>query len=198
MEEDASLKHPLPNGVPKAESVPSKSLDFLSHLVPSLLELIQPTPLSFAPAYAPSPHPPTTSALGGIHIAALECLNNIFLSVADSELISSNGEARRLIGQVWNQVWSMLSIIGRPQGIGSGPEVKMEVWRISLGVLWGVARICRGQPEIAPDEERVKVLIEIADAAADEETKVKCIGILECLSMNPQFPAANKVGITSI
>ena len=135
---------------------PKKPIDYLQALIPTLLPLIRPTLLSYAPPFQQSLHAPTTSALGALHIAALECLNNISLTLADALDGASpgatgtsngagHGSAAGLAMQMWGEVWTMLTTIGQPEGIGAGPERKKEAWLVALGVLWAVGRICRGQ-----------------------------------------------------
>ena len=115
-----------------------------------LIALITPTPLSFPPPSLPSLHPPTTSVLSAIHIAALECLNNLFVK------IDKKGEGKSDVVKgaegVWNGVWSALGTVngaGRPGAVfgaqsGLGTERRREVWAGAAGVLWGLARVCKG------------------------------------------------------
>ncbi|KAG6849976.1 hypothetical protein H0H93_002978 [Arthromyces matolae] len=163
------------------------SASFLPTLVVPLLALIQPTSLSFPPLAAPSPHPPTTSALGAIHVAALECLNNIFLSLAtqDDSTISSDHEAGR---QVWDKIWSALAAVGTETALGQ--EIRQEVWHIAVGVLWGVGNVWKGS--LAPNEEQVQLLIQLCGATSDDQIRVKCIGTLECLAQHPHSIHGNK------
>ena len=123
------------------DSPENSNTTFLTTLVAPLLTLIQPTALSFPPLASPSPHPPTTSALSALHICALECLNNVFLSLTTSRNLSipldaSSGRT------VWDGVWSALSLIGTQTGLGQ--ERRQEAWNIAVGVLWGVGRIWKG------------------------------------------------------
>ncbi|KAJ4485724.1 armadillo-type protein [Lentinula aciculospora] len=166
------------------------SVNFMSQssLVPSLLALIQPGSLSFPPLAAPSPHPPTTSALSAIHISAMECLNNIFLSLATSfsSSIPADVEDGR---KVWDEVWASLGVVGTELGLGQ--ERRKEMWEIGVGVLWGVALVWKGK--LSATEEQIQVLIRFCDGAPDERTKVKCVGTLECLAQYPQSIASNQV-----
>lgn len=113
----------------------------LPSLVPSLLSLIQPTSLSFPPLATSSIHPPTTTALSAIHISAMECLNNIFLSLATSPspTVSADAEGGR---KVWNEVWASLGVVGTELGLGQ--ERRKEMWEIGVGVLWGLALVWKG------------------------------------------------------
>jgi hypothetical protein len=119
----------------------------LPALVEPLLALVQPTTLSFPPLAAPSPHPPTTSVLSAIHLAAFECLNNIFLALARS---SSGPAAADVAGgrAVWDAVWAALSAVGTQTGLGQ--ERRRAVWEVAAGVLWGVASVCRGNLVCTP------------------------------------------------
>ena len=123
------------------DSPENSNTTFLTTLVTPLLTLIQPTALSFPPLASPSPHPPTTSALSALHICALECLNNVFLSLTTSRNLSIPSDASS--GRtVWDGVWSALSLIGTQTGLGQ--ERRQEAWNIAVGVLWGVGRIWKG------------------------------------------------------
>ncbi|KAJ4477977.1 armadillo-type protein [Lentinula lateritia] len=160
----------------------------LPSLVPSLLSLIQPTSLSFPPLATSSIHPPTTTALSAIHISAMECLNNIFLSLATSPspTVSADAEGGR---KVWNEVWASLGVVGTELGLGQ--ERRKEMWEIGVGVLWGLALVWKGT--LSATEEQIQVLIRYCDGASDEITKVKCIGALECLAQYPHSITSNQV-----
>ena len=117
------------------------TISFLPSLVPPLLALIHPVPLSFPPLAAPSPHPPTASVLSAIHISALECLNNIFLSLATSQ--NPPVAADKYGGlKIWDEVWSALSTVGMDSG--PGQERRHQMWEIGVGVLWGIGNIWKG------------------------------------------------------
>jgi hypothetical protein len=186
-----------------AANAPSTS--FLPSLVSPLLALLQPTSLSFPPLAAPSPHPPTTSALSAIHIAALECLNNVFLSLATSPNagVSADKDCGR---KVWADVWAALAAVGTENGLGQ--ERRQEMWEVAVGVLWGVSIVWKGAlvsciiinphhvinwKSKAPNGEQVGVLIQLCDATSDPRTRVKCIGTLECLAQYPDSTDGNKV-----
>ncbi|KAI0368910.1 ARM repeat-containing protein [Pilatotrama ljubarskyi] len=165
---------------------------FFTTLVAPLLKFVHPTTLSFPPLGAPSPHPPTTSALSAIHISALECLNNIFLSMTTSTrgqpsslgLDPANGRA------VFDAVWGALRLVGTEIS-GAGQERRREVWDIGVGVLWGVGNLFKGA--LVPTEEQVQVLIQFCNAAQDPQVKVKTIGTLECLAQHPESVDANRI-----
>ncbi|KAF9270677.1 ARM repeat-containing protein [Marasmius fiardii PR-910] len=165
----------------------SEQLSFPS-LVPSLLNLIYPTSLSFPPLAAPSPHPPTTSALSAIHISAMECLNNIFLSLATSPnpKVKADQEGGR---KVWNDLWAVLGVVGLESGLGQ--ERRQELWAIAVGVLWGVGIVYKGS--LVATEEQIQILKQICSSTSDERLQVKCIGTLECLAQHPESVVANKI-----
>ena len=132
-EEDMAVDHSASAELPGTSLPPT--------LVSPLLSLIQPTFLSFPPLAAQSIHPPTTSALSAIHISALECLNNLFLSLAtlQKSTVSSDKQAGLT---VWNGVWSALKLVGTDTG--PGQERRQEMWDISIGVLWGIGNVWKG------------------------------------------------------
>ncbi|KAF7290517.1 ARM repeat-containing protein [Mycena indigotica] len=166
-------------------AVDEKVAQSLPSLVQPLLELITPTTLSFPPFASPSPHPPTTSALSALHVAALECLNNIFIALARGGRIDdiAGGQA------VWNSIWATVEAVGTQSG--PGQEHRREMWEIGVGVLWGVASVCR--PHIEPQTEQVRILMGLCnDPSAEAVLQVKCIGTLECLAQNPCNLDANK------
>jgi len=154
--------------------------------VQPLLGLIHPTPLSFPPAAGLSSHPPTTSAISAIHIGALECLNNIFLSLSTSpdSVVASDKESGR---KIWDSLWSALALVG--VGSGPGQERKQEMWEVAIGVLWGVGNVWKGT--LMPNMEQIKILVQLCDASADPRIRVKCIGTLECLAQYPESIEAN-------
>ncbi|GJE89540.1 fungal symportin 1-like domain-containing protein [Phanerochaete sordida] len=176
---------------PQRNAAPSA----LPTIVEPLLALIQPTPLSFPPtAGAASPHPPTTSALSAIHICALECLNNIFLSLATPAQLQGRGfasDADREAGpKIWDAVWRALAAVGTDVD-GPGQERRRDVWQIGVGVLWGIAILWKGI--LVPQVEQVNVLVQLCTAASDPAVKVKCIGTLECLAQHPQSIDGNRM-----
>lgn len=95
----------------------------------------------------------------------------------------------------------MLATIGVPDEsiMTSVVATQHQLWRIAVGVLWSVARIRRGDPLLVPEEEKVRVLMAVSQGlgAKDEGVAVTCVGILECLAVNPdaQFVEANNVGV---
>ncbi|TBU46133.1 ARM repeat-containing protein [Dichomitus squalens] len=163
---------------------------FFTTLVAPLLKLVQPTPLSFPPLDNPSPHPPTTSALGAIPVSALECLNNIFLSMATSLAGRPSGLAPENGRTVFDAVWRALNAVGTDIS-RSGQERRREVWNMGVGVLWGVGNVWKGA--LVPTEEHVQVLTQFCGATADTGVKVKTIGALECLAQHPESVDANRV-----
>ncbi|KAI9444631.1 ARM repeat-containing protein [Lactarius indigo] len=163
-------------------SIPAPS--FLPTLLEPLLALIQPTELSFP---APSPHPPTTSALGAIHIAAFECLSNAFFALAAAPAAAASDVQ---VGQrVWAAVWIALSSAGSPADAAPG-SARAAVWDIAVGVLWGVGTIWPGQ--IVPEEAQVKALVALCDARTDDAVRVKCVGALAALAQHPASLDANR------
>ncbi|KAI0936900.1 hypothetical protein AcV5_004925 [Taiwanofungus camphoratus] len=162
-------------------------------LISPLLALIRPTSLSFSPLNAPSPHPPTTSALSAIHISALECLNNIFLSVrTGSSINESSGLGSEVEGgqKVWAELWSSLNMVGTDV-TSPGQERRRDVWEIGVGVLWGVGNIWKST--LVPHEDQVRVLMQLCDATEEQSVKVKCIGTLECLAQHVETIDFNRV-----
>ena len=130
---------------PATKETPS----YFQALVPALLALIQPTALSFPPASGPSPHPPTTSALGAIHVGALECLNNIFLSLATPDRPSTLKLDEASGQKIWGELWRALGAVGTAV-TGAGQERRREMWEVGVGVLWGVGTVWRGALEPDP------------------------------------------------
>ncbi|KAG1810178.1 ARM repeat-containing protein [Suillus plorans] len=171
---------PITNGITTASHLPA--------LVEPLITLIQPVRLSFPPAAGQSSHPPTTSVLSAIHVSALECLNNIFLSLSASP--SSGLAAASTSGkQIWDGVWAALGSVGTE--ITRGQERKQEMWEIGVGVLWGVGNIWKGS--LVPNEDQIQLLIQLCNSSTDPAIRVKCIGTLECLAQHPQSIDANRV-----
>lgn len=131
---DVDMEEDLP-------STEGPTTSFLPSLVPPLLALTHPTSLSFPPLAAPSPHPPTTSALSAIHISALECLNNVFLSLTTTPNPSISAD-RDSGSKVWDEIWSALAVTGTETGLGQ--ERRQEMWEVAVGVLWGIGNVWKG------------------------------------------------------
>jgi hypothetical protein len=182
-DEDAAMDAEEDTTIP--ESKPSPYLN----LVFPLLALIQPTALSFPPLAAPSMHPPTTSALSAIHIGALQCLNNIFLSLSVSPNAATVSKDTQNGLNIWSSVWSALQLVGTQTGLGQ--ERREEFWEIAVGVCWGIGNVWKGV--IEPKEEQIKVLMQLCDSTKDETLRVKCVGTLECLAQFPTAIEQNKV-----
>ncbi|KAI0686648.1 armadillo-type protein [Cytidiella melzeri] len=180
------------------DDVPPSSADIsisasLPAFVTSLLSLIQPTTLSFPPLEGgPSPHPPTTSALASIHICALECLNNVFLSIgASAQQQNAPSGADPSVGlAIWTQVWTALEAVGVNVD-GPGQERRREMWEVAIGVLWGIAVVWKGV--LVPDAGQVNILIQLCNAASNAGLKVKCIGTLECLAQHKDSIESNRL-----
>jgi hypothetical protein len=193
--------------------VDAPTTSWLPSLVSPLVTLIYPTSLSFPPLAAPSLHPPITSALSAIHVSALECLNNIFLSLSTSPNPTIVADS---VGglKIWNDVWSALAVVGTEGGLGQ--ERRQEIWEVAVGVLWGVGSIWKGSlvshdhgscsscllhsltiSMQIPKADQINILIHICDAASDSRIRVKCIGTLECLAQHPNSIESNKVSIST-
>ncbi|KAH8111844.1 armadillo-type protein [Phellopilus nigrolimitatus] len=196
---DTDQQPPVEPEAPKANGAPPPAPPILPTILVPLLTLIQPTALSFPPVppssaapTLPPVHPPTTSALGAIHVGALECLNNVFLALAhagDSSaapVVRSDADAG---ARVWDALWAALGAVGLEGG--RGQERRREMWEVAVGVMWGVGGIWRAY--IVPTEEQVKLLMQLCDASSDEKVKVKCIGALECLAQHPESIEANRI-----
>lgn len=159
-------------------------------LISPLLSLVQPTHLSFPPPGSPSIHPPTTSALGAIHLCALECLNNLFLSLVTSHR-SLTGTEKAQGPTIWNSLWVALEKVGDPRSAKITKEQNL-FWETAIGVLWGVSVIFKGV--IIPEEGQVQLLVSLSDRwTGNDQMKVKFVGTLECLAQHPQSIGPNKV-----
>ncbi|KAH7104899.1 ARM repeat-containing protein [Auriculariales sp. MPI-PUGE-AT-0066] len=170
-----------------ATGIPLSQSPILS-LVPTLLTLAQPTPLSFPPQISSTAatvvHPPITSVLGAIHVRALECVTNIFLS-------SSGKLEPAQSGQLWTGLWTVLGAVGKfESSFPPGQERRAEIWDAASGALWGIAKA--GLGVIVPEEEPTKVLVEAVTSATDPRMQVKLLGVLECLAQNRNTVPANK------
>jgi hypothetical protein len=193
---DAEIEEDVTDGMALDDIPIANDTTTASHLpalVEPLITLIQPVRLSFPPAAGQSSHPPTTSVLSAIHVSALECLNNIFLSLGASP--SSGLAAAPASGKhIWDSVWAALGGVGTE--ITRGQERKQEMWEIGVGVLWGVGNIWKGS--LVPNEDQVQLLIQLCNSSTDPAIRVKCIGTLECLAQHPQSIDANRVIATHL
>lgn len=161
-----------------------------SFLVSPLLSLIEPTHLSFPPPGSPSIHPPTTSALGAIHLCALESLNNLFLSLATSRRPLTDAENAQG-ATIWNLLWIALEKVGDPRVANSTKEQK-GFWETAIGVLWGASIVFKGT--VVPEESQVQLLMSLSDLyTGNDQMKVKLVGTLECLAQHPNSISTNQV-----
>lgn len=119
---------------PENDIKPKMTTTLTQSLIAKLSLLVKPTPLSFPPFDGPSAHPPITSALGFIHIAALDCLNNIFMAIVAS--------GHRTGLEVWDIAWHALAVVGTT--FGPGQELRRDFWNVAVGVLWGIGNVWKG------------------------------------------------------
>ena len=175
------------------DETPTASQSNLSRfapLVPSLISLIEPTPLSFPPLGSPSIHPPTTSVLGAIHLCALESLNNLFLSLATSHRSLTDAEKVQGVA-IWGSLWAALEKVGDLRMAKSTKEQKV-FWETAIGVLWGASIVFKGV--IVPEEGQVQLLMSLSDTyTGNDQMRVKLVGTLECLAQHPHSISANQV-----
>lgn len=166
------------------------NLSRFAFLVPPLLSLVEPTHLSFPPPGSPSVHPPTTSALGAIHLCALESLNNFFLSLATSHRPLTDAEKAQGV-TTWGSLWTTLEKVGDPRAAKSTKEQK-AFWETAIGVLWGVSIVFKGT--ILPEEGQVQLLMNLSEThTGNDQMKVKLVGTLECLAQHPHSITTNRV-----
>ncbi|KAL0951711.1 hypothetical protein HGRIS_008386 [Hohenbuehelia grisea] len=184
---DAEVPEDGDMAVDTADSSSKPASSSLHSLIPSLLTLIQPVTLSFPPLASQSMHPPTTSVLSAIHNSAVECLNNIFLSLSTGSSTLSMDQQSGL--KAWTDVWTALSVVGTE--FGPGQERRKEMWDNAVGVLWGIGNVWKGV--LPANEEQVRVLMQYLEANSDPRTQVKCIGTLECLAQHPESVQGNQV-----
>lgn len=185
-------------------------LKFISTLTEPLLKLACPTEISFPPIGKAASHPSITQAMAFVHVRALDCLNNLFLSFglsSDSKsVVENDAEAMH---SIWNELWTILHIVGIRSE--PGQEQRAEMWNSAMGALWGVAQACRAhlvcfllslyvcrlpnanQCTQVADEHQIRTLIEFYKQASNDEVKVKCIGILENVAQVPHAFAQNQV-----
>lgn len=203
MDDDMTMGMPPDENIHSREETTRFYTDVLPQLVRRLLDLVQPTFLSFPPPSSPSIHPPTTSALSAIHVSAFECLNNIFLS--NSAFPDVERDADDAGPLFWSKTWAALSKVG--VDIAPGQERKREIWEIAVGVLWGIGNIWKGKlvrvpvPHTSlfstvaqvPVDQQVQTLVNVCDSSTEAQVQVKCIGTLECLAQYPDSIESNRV-----
>lgn len=145
------------------------TLSLFSTLPPLLLALAQPTPISFLPPTNTTTSPtksliptssdavPTTTSpllaplselLTTLHVRALECLNNLFITIARSNSSTLGAPA---LQPIWSGVLSLVQSL--VSTLPSGPVANIvdeeEDQRISfvsagLGAVWGMSRLGLG------------------------------------------------------
>lgn len=190
LEMDNEEEADAPMSTDETPATSQSNISQFTTLVLPLLSLIEPTHMSFPPPGSASIHPPTTSALGAIHICALECLNNLFLSLTTSSRPLADSEKAQGV-TIWSLLWAALGKVGDPRAVETTKEQK-SFWETAIGVLWGVSIVFKGA--IVPEEGQVQLLTSLSDVyIGNDQTKVKLVGTLECLAQHPQSIGANRV-----
>ena len=142
---DSSIAIDGPAAVPIIKTPVTLAQLLFTFLLPGrLTKLALLTPLSLPPiTNEPSLHPPITSILSVLHLRALEALNNLLLIVLVSAQSGSISFPQPLAMEMWNSLFQIVSTISSERQAleMKGQEIRMELLDISLGCLWGAAKI---------------------------------------------------------
>ncbi|KAK4698959.1 hypothetical protein P7C70_g7310, partial [Phenoliferia sp. Uapishka_3] len=206
------------------------ALSLFSNLPLLLLTLAQPTSLSFAPttssitlaATAPSTLLPTSTSplpsaipealtplsdlLTTVHVRSLECLNNLYITLARSK---NAADCSKDLQKVWEGTLEL--VLGAVQGevvtervegsAEEGEERKMEVVMAGVGAAWGMARVGLGEDgELIVGEQATPFLISVfshpfatAATPAGEAIRVRVAGALGWIGRRSNIaPAENE------
>ncbi|KAF8586238.1 hypothetical protein K439DRAFT_1615237 [Ramaria rubella] len=132
---------------------------------------------------------------------ALECLNNLFLTIDEARdggrfrigcFIRGSRKPKITLARTLATVGKVAR--DRKLIASKGLEKKTEMGKLRWACC-GVLLVGRGY--LVPDAGQVQALMEFCDATADDMTKAKCIGALECLAQNPEAIEANKVHLAT-
>nr|ODN90333.1 hypothetical protein L204_05937 [Cryptococcus depauperatus CBS 7855] len=150
-----------------------------------LASLGRPVPLSFPPtSNVPSIHPPTTAVLSIIHLHALEALNNLLLTTVAS--IQSGGSSQAIaaipVQSLWDTMFSIVQLIGsEPDALETkGQEMRMEVFQMALGCIWGTTKVAPSKVII--QQQEVQILMQSVDLVSDEIIKSRVIETLAVIA----------------
>ncbi|WVN87195.1 uncharacterized protein L203_102372 [Cryptococcus depauperatus CBS 7841] len=150
-----------------------------------LASLGRPVPLSFPPtSNVPSIHPPTTAVLSIIHLHALEALNNLLLTTVAS--IQSGGSSQAIaaipVQDLWDTMFSIVQLIGsEPDALEmKGQEMRMEVFQMALGCIWGTTKVAPSKVII--QQQEVQILMQSVDLVSDEIIKSRVIETLAVIA----------------
>lgn len=185
-----------------ADAVPlsNSTLSLFSTLPPLLLALAQPTPISFLPPATSAPTPtksliptssfdslsapspllaPLSELLTTLHVRALECLNNLFITIARS---NSSSLSTAALQPIWSGVLSLVqSLVSTiPNGQLGNVLEEEEDQRISLvsaglGAVWGMSRLGLGV-RLSSTPPSNDYSIEDNDDSDEEEEAVVDVG----------------------
>ncbi|KAI5474969.1 Ankyrin repeat protein [Pseudohyphozyma bogoriensis] len=198
----------------------SDALSLISNLPAILLRLSTPTSISFA-TVAPTPStsvpasaiPTSTTAIGPtvpaelaglsetlttVHVRALECLNNLFITLSSSKADVFALVGEETVNKIWEDVLGAVqreSLSGGKQAAVAGEEDeveerRMEVVMAGVGVAWGLARLGVDKPgKLIVGPGTTPFLTNLfaqhpfatASTPAGESTRVRIAGILSCV-----------------
>lgn len=174
----------------KTPKLSDSALSLFAQLPTQLLRLARPTDLSFLPSAAASPttngvaagatHSAPSTLLNGattpspppqqlagiadilttIHVRALECLNNLFITLARSSGSSAVSDAQ----QIWEATLELVQAAGQASStttvvkedeMDEVEQRRMEVVGAGVGALWGMARVAfeSGQQSLVSSAE---------------------------------------------
>ncbi|KAL8276569.1 hypothetical protein RQP46_011059 [Phenoliferia psychrophenolica] len=215
MEDDDAEDAPL--------ALTESALSLFTSLPSLLLALASPTPISFAPPPAPpTPAPatllPTSTAstptslplplhplsalLTTIHVRALECLNNLYITLARSV---DPARSARDLQQVWEGTLGLVLQASQaavsPKSAGEEDDAEdrhMEVVMAGVGAAWGMARVGLGEGgDLIVGEQATPFLVGIfshpfatAATPAAESIRVRVCGCLGWLGRRSTVSAS--------
>lgn len=185
-------------GAAGAKAAPAKvnsaGLPHLLSVLPGrLAALAALTPLSLPPAGEASPHPPSTAALGALHLRALEALNNLLLSCVAAV---ANGEKLAIpAAELWAALFPVLRCDGAPPADAAvrGQEARRAIQEAALGCLWGVARAAPAA--LSPSAAEEELLTQVVGSSMGPDAQARAIEALAALAARPGVPVAENAHI---
>nr|CAG8455031.1 5151_t:CDS:10 [Entrophospora candida] len=173
---------------------------FTTIILPALIRLAAPTKLSFQEQMGPNVMPPPTiapiitSSLAIIHLRAIECMNNFFLSMIDFEDKVWYDQHKDDVKQLSITLIDLANqVAGKGVKVGAedpGQEMRGSILEALVGCLWTLARGLDGYPF---SEAQIETFIVSYHHSISDSMRVKIIGTLGVVARRQNAVKENKI-----
>ncbi|CAH1758824.1 13143_t:CDS:10 [Entrophospora sp. SA101] len=174
---------------------------FTTIILPALIRLAAPTKLSFQEQMGPNVMPPPTiapiitSSLAIIHLRAIECMNNFFLSMIDFEDKFWYDQHKDDVKQLSITLIDLANqVAGKGVKVGAedpGQEMRGSILEALVGCLWTLARGLDGYVPFS--EAQIETFIVSYHHSISDSMRVKIIGTLGVVARRQNAVKENKI-----